>query len=111
MFKNVIVGVDGKGGGRDAIALATVLREKEGGDLTLGYVYPGEPHPWRGSSSAYEAASTRMLATCWRRRGSRPASRRLSAGGASRRRDAAYTSSPSRSAPTCWRSARRGAGC
>jgi nucleotide-binding universal stress UspA family protein len=56
MFNNVIVGVDGKDGGRDAIALATVLRDKEGGDLTLGYVYPGEPHPWRGSSSAYEAA-------------------------------------------------------
>jgi nucleotide-binding universal stress UspA family protein len=55
MFKNVIVGVDGKEGGRDAIALATVLRG-EGGTLTLTYIYPMEPRPWRGASPAYDAA-------------------------------------------------------
>jgi nucleotide-binding universal stress UspA family protein len=54
MFKNVIVGVDGAEGGRDAIALANLLRG-EGGELTLAYVYHGDPHVWRGSSPPYEA--------------------------------------------------------
>ena len=55
MFKNVIVGVDGNEGGHDAIALARVLLA-DGGELTLGYVYHGDPHLWRGSSAAYDAA-------------------------------------------------------
>lgn len=54
MFKNVIVGVDGREGGRDAIALAKVLRD-EGGVITLAHVRPGESLVWRGSSPAYEA--------------------------------------------------------
>ena len=54
MFKNVIVGIDGRGGGRDALALAEALRGI-GGELTLVSVYPREPFPWRGSSAAYEA--------------------------------------------------------
>ncbi len=56
MFKNVIVGVDGDEGGRDAIALARVLLA-DGGELTLGHVYHGDPHVWRGPSPAYEAAA------------------------------------------------------
>lgn len=55
MFKNVIVGVDGGEGGRDAIALAKVLCAQEG-ELTLAHVYPGDVHVWRGSSPAYDAA-------------------------------------------------------
>jgi nucleotide-binding universal stress UspA family protein len=55
MFKNVIVGVDGNEGGRDAIALARVLLA-DGGELTLAYVYHGDPHVRRGSSPAYDAA-------------------------------------------------------
>lgn len=55
MFKNVLVGVDGQEGGRDAIALAGILLA-EGGELTLGYVYAGDPHVWRGSSLAYDQA-------------------------------------------------------
>ena len=55
MFKNVIVGVDDNDGSRDAIALAERLVER-GGELTLAYVYWGEPHVWRGTSPAYEAA-------------------------------------------------------
>jgi nucleotide-binding universal stress UspA family protein len=55
MFKNVIVGVDGQEGGRDAIALARILRAQDGA-LTLAYVYHGDPHVWRGSSPPYEAA-------------------------------------------------------
>jgi nucleotide-binding universal stress UspA family protein len=55
MFKHVIVGVDGQEGGRDAIALAKVLCGEDG-ELTLAYVYRGEPVAWRGSSAAMEAA-------------------------------------------------------
>ena len=40
MFKNVLVGVDGRPGGRDAIALASHLAEPNG-ELTLAYVHTG----------------------------------------------------------------------
>ncbi len=55
MFNQVIVGVDGNDGSRDAIALARRLVEKDG-ELTLAYVFWGEAHSWHGSSPAYEAA-------------------------------------------------------
>jgi nucleotide-binding universal stress UspA family protein len=55
MFKNVIVGVDGRAGGRDAIALARRLYDGNG-VLTLAYVYALEPRVWRGTSPAYDAA-------------------------------------------------------
>jgi nucleotide-binding universal stress UspA family protein len=54
MFKNVIVGVDGEEGGRDAIALANILRAEDG-KLTLAYVYSGDAHVWRGSSPPFDA--------------------------------------------------------
>jgi nucleotide-binding universal stress UspA family protein len=41
MFKNVLVGVDGRPNGRDAIALATRLGDA-GGKLTLAHVHPSE---------------------------------------------------------------------
>jgi nucleotide-binding universal stress UspA family protein len=50
----VIVGVDGREGGRDAIALGRVLRAGIG-KLTLTYVYVGEPYFRRGSSAVYVA--------------------------------------------------------
>lgn len=52
MFKNVIAGVDGGEGGRDAVALAGELLDQEG-RMTLAYVYPREPHRWRGPSATY----------------------------------------------------------
>lgn len=55
MFKNVIVGVDGQEGGRDAMALARILRAEEG-KLTLAYVHTGDPYVYRGASAAYEAS-------------------------------------------------------
>jgi nucleotide-binding universal stress UspA family protein len=48
MFEKVMVGVDDREGGRDAIALAEVL-VPAGGQLTLVYVYTGDPHAWHGS--------------------------------------------------------------
>ena len=55
MFNNVIVGVDGGEGGRDAIALARLLVSVDG-RLTLAHIYHGDAHVWRGSSPPYEAA-------------------------------------------------------
>jgi len=42
MFKNVLVGVDGRPNGRDAIALARTLSDPAGGKLTLAYVHRGD---------------------------------------------------------------------
>src|SRR5271166_3266378 len=44
MFKNALVGVDGRPSGRDAIVLASRLTE---GQLTLACVQPGNAHPLR----------------------------------------------------------------
>jgi nucleotide-binding universal stress UspA family protein len=48
MFENVLVGVDGRSYGRDAIALATRLAGS-GARLTLAHVRPGEYHPLAAS--------------------------------------------------------------
>jgi nucleotide-binding universal stress UspA family protein len=55
MFNNVLVGVDGLDGGRDAIALAANLIAT-GGELTLAYVYHGAAYVWRGSDPSHDAA-------------------------------------------------------
>jgi nucleotide-binding universal stress UspA family protein len=44
MFQNVLVGVDGRPNGRDAIALASRLIDPDG-KLTLAHVHPGELRP------------------------------------------------------------------
>jgi nucleotide-binding universal stress UspA family protein len=44
MFKNVLVGVDGRPNGRDAIALASRLTDPAG-KLTLAHVHSGQVHP------------------------------------------------------------------
>ena len=54
MFKQIVVGVDGRAGGRDAIALARLL-VGAGGELTLAHVVPGDAHASRGASAAHEA--------------------------------------------------------
>jgi nucleotide-binding universal stress UspA family protein len=53
MFKNVIVGIDGEPGGRDALALARLL-VAAGGRLTLANVFPGEAFVWRVGNPTYE---------------------------------------------------------
>ena len=55
MFKQIVVGVDGGPGGRDAVALAKLL-VAAGGELTLVHVVPGDAHACRGASAAYEAS-------------------------------------------------------
>jgi len=54
MFKQIVVGVDGRAGGRDAIALATLL-VAAGGELTLAHIVPGDAHANGGADAAYEA--------------------------------------------------------
>lgn len=49
MFKNVLIGVDGKQGGRDAIALA---RQLAGPDATLALAHVCFPFPGRGATEA-----------------------------------------------------------
>jgi nucleotide-binding universal stress UspA family protein len=51
MFENVLVGVDGRAGGRDAIALAERLLGS-GGQLTLGHVRGGVLHSMRAATAA-----------------------------------------------------------
>jgi nucleotide-binding universal stress UspA family protein len=53
MFKQIVVGVDGREGGRDAVALAKLL-VATGGELTLAHVVPGDAHRYRGASAAHE---------------------------------------------------------
>jgi len=53
MFNTVIVGIDGKPGGRDALALARHLSGPDA-SLSLAYVYQGDAVPARGSSGAFE---------------------------------------------------------
>ena len=54
MFDNVIVGIDGREGGRGALAAARLL-SGERGRITLAYVYPLEPRAWRGTTPEYDA--------------------------------------------------------
>jgi nucleotide-binding universal stress UspA family protein len=58
MFGNVLVGVDNREGGRDAIALSKQLLVGAG-ELTLAHVYAGDPHVYRGVSAQYEADERR----------------------------------------------------
>ncbi len=64
MFKNVLVGIDGSAGGRDAVALAARLKEPAG-ELTLAHVRPGELHPLHaitpGLLAEERAASEKLL--------------------------------------------------
>ena len=56
MFKQIVVGVDGGPGGRDAVALAKLL-VKAGGELTLAHVVPNDDNAYAGAGAgaAYDA--------------------------------------------------------
>jgi nucleotide-binding universal stress UspA family protein len=55
MFKNVLVGVDGRAGGRDAIALARRLADSDG-ELTLAHVHSGVLRPVHAATPGLVAA-------------------------------------------------------
>jgi nucleotide-binding universal stress UspA family protein len=52
MFERVLVGVDGKSGGRDAIALAKELRGRSG-QITLVHVWHGDSNVWGGGNPTH----------------------------------------------------------
>jgi nucleotide-binding universal stress UspA family protein len=52
MFKQIVVGVDGREGGDDAVALAKLI-VAEDGQLTLAHVFGGDAHAHRGAGAAY----------------------------------------------------------
>lgn len=72
MFRNVLVGVDGSAGGRDAIALASHLTDSAGGGIALVNVHSGQTQlplalaaagalPEQGSELGREETSKRLL--------------------------------------------------
>src|SRR5215207_2906843 len=56
MFNTIVVGVDGREGGRDALALAGFLQPKFGSDLIAVFAYHHDPFPSRASSPPFETA-------------------------------------------------------
>jgi len=54
MFKTIIVGVDGREGGRDALTLAASLQRVLGGDLVALHAFPLDHYLGRGADGAYE---------------------------------------------------------
>lgn len=64
MFQNVLVGIDGRPNGRDAIALSRRLLA-DGGRLTLAHVHPGALHPLHAAAPGVireeAAASDKLL--------------------------------------------------
>ncbi len=65
MFRHVIVGVDGRANGRDAITLGLQLVDHDG-RISLAHVHPGESAPRRASGPEFDGAqlddSTQLLA-------------------------------------------------
>jgi nucleotide-binding universal stress UspA family protein len=53
MFEQIVVGVDGGEGGRDAIALARSLLARDG-ELMVAHIYAGDPRVYRSGRAAYE---------------------------------------------------------
>jgi nucleotide-binding universal stress UspA family protein len=56
LFKTIIVGVDGREGGRDALALAASLQRAFASDLVAVHAFPVDYYVGRGGNGAYEEA-------------------------------------------------------
>jgi nucleotide-binding universal stress UspA family protein len=54
MFKTIIVGIDGREGGRDALALADSLQRVVGSDLVAVHAFPLDNYLGRGADGEYE---------------------------------------------------------
>lgn len=54
MFDTIVVGVDGRDGGRDALALAGFLQRTFGSELVAALAYPHDPFPGRAASAPFE---------------------------------------------------------
>jgi nucleotide-binding universal stress UspA family protein len=56
MFKTIVVGVDAREGGRDALALADAFARLSAGELVAVHAYPYDYYVSRGAISGFEAA-------------------------------------------------------
>ena len=56
MFGTIVIGVDGRSGGRDALALGTVIGEALDAELIAATAYPYSEMPSRAASPAYRDA-------------------------------------------------------
>jgi nucleotide-binding universal stress UspA family protein len=56
MFTKIIVGVDAREGGRDALALADAFARLSGGELVAVHAYPYDHHMSPGASTGFEEA-------------------------------------------------------
>ena len=74
MFKNVLVGVDGRAGGRDAIALASQLANPDG-KLTLAHVHTGDLRPSHAIAPGSSEKSARHPTSCSSKSAPRPMSK------------------------------------
>ena len=54
MFQTIIVGIDGREGGRDALALAASLQRGLGSDLVAAHAFPYDHHLGRASDGDLE---------------------------------------------------------
>ena len=59
MFNSIVVGVDGREGGRDALALGARLRQLFGGELIAVYAYPYDFFVSRGAAPDFEGVMHR----------------------------------------------------
>jgi ABC-type sugar transport system substrate-binding protein len=64
VFNKIIVGVDGREGGRDAVALAARLASLFGGELVAVHAYPYELFSSRGRPPSSRPSSTAARRTC-----------------------------------------------
>ena len=55
MFNTIVVGIDGREGGRDALALGERLRRLFGGELVAVHAYPYDFFVPRGSTPDFES--------------------------------------------------------
>jgi nucleotide-binding universal stress UspA family protein len=62
MFDQILVGVDGQDGGRDAISLARELATQRA-RIVLAHVYPGNTYVWAGASPTYWPATEDEIQT------------------------------------------------
>jgi nucleotide-binding universal stress UspA family protein len=62
MFKTIVVGVDAREGGRDALILAGALARLSAGELAAVHAYPCDHYVGRATSRGFEAAMHRAAA-------------------------------------------------
>jgi hypothetical protein len=99
MFENVLVGVNGRPSGRDAVVLASSLTDPAG-ELTLAHVHPGEVHRLHGVAPGRLAEEHEASMSCSKQSGRPSMSKRSWSVSWPRHRALACTGRPSSETPT-----------